>query len=86
VRVQFMCCVYKTRGMSSGKGVRVQWTAGGKEGRLSCRTVPSELRCGNGIWHSDGGVAEDSACIVGRGVPAVSKDRDTFTFMVKQSE
>lgn len=59
---------------------------GRQEGRLYSRTVPSELRCGCEIWRSDGGVAEDAACIVGRGVLAVSKDRDTFAFMVKQSK
>jgi len=70
--------------MSSGKGVRA--VDGRKKGRLPYRTVPSKLLCVYGIWRSDGGVAGDSASILGRGVSAVSKDRDTFTFMVKQSK
>ena len=64
----------------------VQWTASRQAARLPCRTVPSELCCVYRIWHSDGGVAEDSAYIAGRGVAAISKDRDTFTFVVKQSK
>jgi hypothetical protein len=49
----------------AGKGVRaqrVQWTAGRKTCLLHCT---SELRCVYGIWRSDGGVAEYSACILG---------------------
>jgi len=62
----------------------VQWTTGRKE------DFPAALyRQSSVVVTSFGGlraVAEDAACVVGRGVLVVSKYRDTFTFMVKQSK